>query len=59
MSDHKKKKVIAISTATYRGVSIYETKLGFGFFLGIQFCAVGTLPEATRIIDGWYALKAN
>jgi len=59
MTDHKKKKIIAISTVTYRGVTIYETKHGFGFFLGITFHAVAALPEATRRIDEWYALKAN
>jgi hypothetical protein len=55
------KKIIGLSKASYRGVSLYElpnsTKVGC--FLGYTLYKFETLQAATDYIDQWYDLKKN
>ena len=57
--NQSKKKIIALSHATYRGVIVYEVPGGFGFFLGVWYHRQSTLTAATSFIDSWYDLKKN
>lgn len=62
----KQKKILAISTASYRGIPLYEvddplTNLKVAVFLGIDSpChAFEKIENATAFIDLWYDLKKN
>jgi len=58
---NEQKKVIGLSKASYRGVSLYELSsgIGVGCFLGVWFHKFDTLQKATAYIDEWYDLKKN
>lgn len=56
---NRKKKIVALSKAEYRGIFIYEIPLGFGIFLGVEFILKNTLQAATDYIDQWFDLKKN
>ena len=58
-ADDKKKKILALSKANYRSVTIFELEDGFAFFIGLLFCKYHTLPEVTSYIDTWFDLKKN
>lgn len=55
------KKIIGLSKASYKGVSLYElpSGIGVGCFLGMYFHSFKTLQAATAYIDQWYDLKKN
>lgn len=57
------KKIMAISRAQYRGVSLYEFPNGVGVFLGSSYLRLpmifAKLQDATNYIDEWYDLKKN
>ena len=56
----ERKKILALSKAQYRGISLYETlDIRVAFFLGAQLYSAPTLEKATACIDEWYALKTN
>jgi len=59
MNKNNPKKIMAVSHASYRSITIFELKDGVAFFLGLKFCKYHTLPEATESIDQWFALKTN
>ncbi len=54
-----KNKKKLIPHATYKGVQIIEGGIGFVIFLGTERQEFLTLPETTKFIDDWYALKQN
>lgn len=56
-----KKRIMAISSASYRGIPLYElsTGPGVGLYLGLYFYAFDDLEQATKHIDAWYDLKKN
>lgn len=58
-ANNNNKKIMALSKASYRSVTIFELEDGFAFFLGLLFCKYRTLPEATSHIDTWFDLKQN
>ena len=53
------KKLLAVSHATYRSITIFELEDGFSFFLGLMYCKYHTLQEATDRIDIWLNLRIN
>lgn len=62
----EQKKILAISTASYRGVPLYEVNdpfsdLKVAVFLGAErHChAFEKIEQATAYIDQWYDLKKN
>jgi hypothetical protein len=59
MNDERKK-IMALSKANYRGISLYETlDIRVAFFLGAQLYSAPTLEKATACIDEWLELKQN
>jgi len=55
----EKRKVAAVSRATYRKVDIMVTEKGVSFFFGSQRYDCFSLPEATALIDAIYAQLAH
>ena len=55
----KKKHIMALSRARYKGVILYETPLGVVFFLGMEFHARLKLADATAFIDSWIKQRSN
>jgi len=55
------KRIMAVSSANYRGVPLYEVSgsAGVGLFLGVIYYVFQKLEEATAFIDHWYDLKKN
>jgi hypothetical protein len=51
MDDTKKKKIIALSKAVYRNVTIFETAEGYVFFWKTEQYCKATLKECTASID--------
>lgn len=57
---NQRKKLIAISTDAYKGVSLIKTSTGIiKFYLGIIPCEALNIDAAHTLIDLWYALKLN
>lgn len=53
--EHKVKRIIAKSTAFYRGVFIFEVgKDAFVIYLWIKKYEFETLTEVTAFIDAWH-----
>jgi len=55
------KRLLTLSKASYRGISLYElpSGIGVGYFLGWHYYIADTLQEATDSIDKWYSDKNN
>lgn len=56
------KRIIAVSglsTGTYRGVTIFETVMGFAVALGVQVYSSNALSSIKGFIDSWYEAKNN
>lgn len=57
---NQRKKLIAISTDAYKGVSLIKTTTGtIAFYLGTVACEALNIDAAHTAIDLWYALKVN
>lgn len=57
---NQRKKLIAISTDAYKGVSLIKTTTGtIAFYLGTVAIEVVNIDAAHVVIDRWYALKVN
>jgi len=55
------KRIMAVSSANYRGVPLYEVSgsAGVGLFLGVIYYVFTSFEYATAFIDQWYDLKKN
>lgn len=59
MTDQRKK-IIAVSKETYKGVSLFETNHGtVAFYLGTVTCEAVNIDTAKLVIDDWFRLKVN
>ena len=53
------KKIVAKSTASYRGIQILETEKGAAVIVGMSQYDLADLDEATAFIDALYANAAR